>query len=501
MADTDLTGRSRLVKNVFASYLGHFVFIIFGFILPRAIDSSIGQFGLGIWDFCWSFVNYLTVSMIGIGSSVNRFVARYRAREDTEALNNVVSTVVAIQVGIGVTVFAIVCVLALWVPVAFAERLGEFAPSVKWVIFFLGASLAVQMAFDAWRGVLTGCHRWDYYNALNAIGYLVISLLMLLALWAGYGLAEISAIYFVITVLTELIRYKVARAVCSELQVSRQRINRVDASQIIRFGLKTVFIGMPVMITIQSVNILLVAALGPAALAILARPLALVRQVAALISKFANVLTPTAGSMQSQEKLDELRVFALKISRYGLLLAVPPLTFMFVLGDHLVGIWMGEDYAIWSVSAILAAGHLLPISQGALLSIFVGMDAHGRIALLSAVCTVTSLVAGILIVHLTSWSLPAAAMLVAAPITIGVGGSVLFYGFRFLEIGFMEYLAKVVRDGFVLLLVIGAVLTGVRLYSGLGSIGLVAVGMTLSCVLPLLLHFREVGQLYRKIRS
>src|SRR6476469_9566988 len=78
-AGDDLTGRDRFVWNVLASWAGHFVFIIAGFIMPRQIDRYVGQVGLGVWDFGWTAVNYFFIAQIGVGVSVNRYVARYRA--------------------------------------------------------------------------------------------------------------------------------------------------------------------------------------------------------------------------------------------------------------------------------------------------------------------------------------------------------------------------------------------------------------------------------------
>jgi len=74
-AKEDLTGRHRLVSNVIFNWGGHFVFIIAGFIMPRMIDRRLGQEILGIWDFAWSLVSYFQIVGMGIGSSVNRFVA------------------------------------------------------------------------------------------------------------------------------------------------------------------------------------------------------------------------------------------------------------------------------------------------------------------------------------------------------------------------------------------------------------------------------------------
>src|SRR5690348_219890 len=82
----DLTGRDRMVSNVLASWAGHLVFIVAGFVMPRQIDRHIGQVGLGVWDFGWTAVNYFFLAQIGVGVSVNRYVARYRAAQDVAGL-------------------------------------------------------------------------------------------------------------------------------------------------------------------------------------------------------------------------------------------------------------------------------------------------------------------------------------------------------------------------------------------------------------------------------
>ena len=55
-SEASLNGRDRLVSNVIWSWAGHLVFVISGFLMPRLIDSHIGQVSLGVWDFCWSIV-------------------------------------------------------------------------------------------------------------------------------------------------------------------------------------------------------------------------------------------------------------------------------------------------------------------------------------------------------------------------------------------------------------------------------------------------------------
>jgi len=224
----DPTGEERFARNVGASYAGHFAFIVFGFILPRIIDERIGQTSLGIWDFSWSLVSYLSLSMMGIGSAVNRYVARLRSEGRLQELNRIVSTVNLIQFAIAFAVLIVSLVLAYIVPNFYADKFQGSSESVGLVIGFLGASLAVQTAYDAWRGVITGCHRWDYYHAINSGGYTFAAIGMIVSLFLGGGLEHMSMIYFISTVGTELVRKKVADRVCPELSISWSQANLTD---------------------------------------------------------------------------------------------------------------------------------------------------------------------------------------------------------------------------------------------------------------------------------
>jgi O-antigen/teichoic acid export membrane protein len=501
MATEDLTGRSRLARNIGTSYASHFVFIIFGFVMPRAIDGYVGQEALGVWDFGWAFVSYMNLAMMGIGSSVNRFVARYRASGDTDALNRTVSTIVVVQVVIAALVLVAALGLAWLVPQLLGNRLGEYQLTAAWIIACLGGALAVEMAFDAWRGVLSGCHRWDYYNGISAGGHTASCLIMLATLASGGGLREMAIVYLITTLGTEILRYFVARRVCPELVIRASFFNRQDSLKVIRFGLKTIMLALPSIVTTQTVNLFVMAYLGPAALAVIARPLALMRHIGTLTGKYAYVLTPTAGSLQSQQKQAELREFALQSARAGWLISLPPIVLMFVTGDLILDVWMGADYASWTVCAVLSAGYLLPISQGPLLRVLVGLDAHGSIAKVGTASAGVLLAAGIATVTLVGWSLTNAALLIALPIGAGMGVTVLVAGFRYLDLSVSEYFRHALAPALRLLLTIAAVLTTWRILSPYASAVTVFVGIALTAVTTLTLQRRDIVRALIAVRA
>jgi len=164
----DLTGQSRFAWNLMVSWLSQLVLIFSGFVMPRLVDDKIGQAALGIWDFGWAFVGYLTLVGFGMGASFNRYIAQHRAAGEIVLLNRIANSVVLVQLVIASIVAFVTVLFFASLPTYFGHSLAGYISEAQWVILLLGGSLAVQMVSGSARGLLTGYHRWDIHNALHA---------------------------------------------------------------------------------------------------------------------------------------------------------------------------------------------------------------------------------------------------------------------------------------------------------------------------------------------
>lgn len=440
----DLSGHSRLTWNVLASWGGQMVMIVCGFIMPRMIDRHVGQVSLGIWDFCWSIVSYFGLAGLGIGSSVNRHVAMYRSSDQQEKLRAAVSSVNAIQIVVAVLMLAMAASISGLLPLLFSARVGSHMSEARWVVLLLGSSLAVQMAFDSYRGVMTGCHRWDLHNALNAGSYGLTVVGMIVVLMLGGGLRSIGMVYLAANVATELLRVVIAHRVCPGLTVNPRYATARDARHMFGFGMKAIVASVSPLILQQSASVIVGVCLGPAALAVFARPSNLVRNAQAFLNKFAFVLTPMASSLQGSGRSQQLGAFLLTSSRFGAAMTLPVMLTMALYSDIILRVWMGSRYQGGAiVMVILAAGYTMPLAQQSALSILVGMDLHGRIGALTLGLSTVALGAGIFVFHHLGWSLAATAVLVGIPLTLSTGIVLPVYACRKLGIGVKHYFVTI----------------------------------------------------------
>jgi len=453
----DTSGRSKIVYNVLSSWGSHLIFVISGFIMPRLINDYVGQASLGIWDFCWTIVSYLHLSNVGVASSINRYIANSRAKNDINSLRTVISSVIILQIIMALVVLLCTGLVFYYLPLFLSNQLGEQLETARWVILLLGCSVAFQMAFDTSRGVLTGYHRWDLHNGLTATSYVITTVLMITALVMGKGLLALSSVYLFMTVITEMIRLRIAKKICSEYRLDMTMIRWTQAKELLFFGGKTMTITLQPLLIIQTTNIIVTSLFGPAVLALFVRPLSLTRHVETFIKKFSYVLTPTAGSLQGNNETKDLQKLLLDSAFYGVALSLPMFLILIIYGDILLALWMGDDYANWILISILALGYFLPVSQSGVLQVLIGINQHGKVALYSLLLSITTYIIGIIFFSLSGWTIESAAILIACSLTIGNGIAVPLIACQLLKITITSYVKKV----FFIPLILGSLFSAI----------------------------------------
>lgn len=460
----DLSGRDRMAWNVIASWIGQMVFVVAGFVMPRFMDRHIGQAALGVWDFGWSLVSYLSLAQGGIGSSVNRFVARHRAQSDQAGVNRAVASVMCVQMAATAIVLLLTCLATWLVPSLLSGQLREQVGDARWVVFLLGMSLAVQMAFDSYRGVITGCHRWDLHNGINALFYTLTVVAMICLLVSGGGLRSQATAYLIGVIATEITRAVVAYRVCPGLSVRLSHARRHQALEMLVFGSKTLAGSLSRLLLYQTNSLIIMAVLGPASLAVYSRSRSLVSHAQTFINKFGFVLTPMAGSLQAADRREELRGLLVTSSRLATYLSLPIVLVLAIMGDPLLQIWMGPRYQLGWVLAILAIGHLTEMTRQPVMGILAGLNAHGRLAIAGLAAALCSVGLGFLAVGVLGWGLVGAAVSVALPLALVNGIYVPVYACRRVAMPLPRYLAEINRGPLLCAIPFAAILLLGRVY-------------------------------------
>ena len=376
----DLTGRSRLGRNVTFAWGGYMVNIAAGFIMPRLISDRLGQTTLGIWDFSWGIVTYFSLVQLNLGSSINRYVAAHRTAKDRDGLCRSVSTV-GLALNISAALAALLTLAAFfWIVPLFASRLGSELSTARWVVLCLGFEIAIGLLFTVYGGVLAGCHRWDIHNTVSVITYAVMAVGMIATLLGGGGLVAVALVHCLSTSGGEVARMFLAKRVCPELRINYRQATWTTFLEQARFSAKSLIPRLAEMVSGQSLVYLLTLYFGPAMLAVYSRSQNLVRQGSTLAAKFGFILVPTASSMHSASDHASLRQTFRDSVRQIALLGMPMSVTLGVAGDYVIRLWMGAAYVYPGLMTIMAIAAFPAWVQEPIWSILTGMNQHGRVA-------------------------------------------------------------------------------------------------------------------------
>ena len=496
----DVSGRDRLISNVLFSWAAHLVFFIAGFIMPRMIDNHLGQELLGIWDFGWSLVGYFSLIQGGINSSVNRYVARYRAADDMASVSDTVSSGLCVMGLAGVLVLGLTIGVSLLMPSWFGERLADNIREAQWVFFYLGISLAIDTALGPFIGVLTGCHSWKMHNLIKSGSHMVSVAGMIIVLLAGGNLVNLAQAYLAGQVVSYAMRVVCAYRACPGLQVNPFSARRSTIKSIFAFSGKILIPGISVIFATQTTGVLIVAYLGPAAFALFARPLALTHHISTFVHKLAFVLTPTASSLQSTGNHKEIKALLLKTVGYASHLSLPLVLVLTVFGGPILQLWMGKDYAGNLLPAILAIACLPEMINRPLWNILVGLDAHGRAGLAQLFASIASVTLIVLFLEVFDSNLVAVAVAVACPRLVVHVFYLPLYVRRRLNIRLRDYLTHAILRPIVHISPFAACLAGTRFLLNINPLIELAWGLAVGGTILVVIYWRYVLPERLKIR-
>ncbi|MGH8165621.1 MAG: oligosaccharide flippase family protein [Woeseiaceae bacterium] len=233
-----------------------------------------------------------------------------------------------------------------------------------------------------------------------------------------------------------------AKRVYKDRMLVWSEIDRKMIRKMFIYGMKNNVSGLANVLATQTTGLLLAASAGPATLAVYARPVALFSHVERLISQYAFLLTPMAGSIQGLARGGELKEFFLSSMRSSYAMTIPVVLLLGGYGDVIISIWMGKSYVVPLLAPVLAIGLVLPLSHAAALRILAGVNAHGRIALISLGTTGLTLLLCLIPAYGFGWSELAAAGVVGASLSAGPGLTVIIGACRRFSISMKEYLTE-----------------------------------------------------------
>ena len=417
------------------SWLVQILILVAGLIIPRQINDNLGSVSLGIWDLGWATFRYLTLLNIAAGSSLSRYFAFYRSHDNLEKLSNSVSVFCVLQLISSAIVISFTMIISIG-----ADLNTESSPEAQFLILVFGLALATKFIGNTAGGVITGSHRFDLQHSINAIQDIVIALGVVSVLALGGDIIDLSYVVLGSAMLTVTSRIIAAKRICPDISLLPKTWETEVAKDMLVFGLKAIINTAPRVLTFQTASFSVAFILGPASLAVLSRSISLLHICEQMINKVSGMFVPISGSISKIEDRNELTQLVLDSFKIGMALVLPLLIGLAAFGNTVFDLWMGPGFYQSDVLLALLFGSVLPLANSIPASILVGLNAHGRLGIVSLVLTVLFLISGYFVVYLFyEFTIFSHVMIIAGVWTISRGFTVPYFVRKEFGISYVSY--------------------------------------------------------------
>jgi O-antigen/teichoic acid export membrane protein len=383
--------QAQVLRGAVSNYLGKGVTLGTWFLLTPVILGSLGPTGYGLWALAGSVVAYGSLLDLGISRAVVKYVAEHRARGDLAAARQLVATALCLYTALGMFALGLAIALAAVFPALFALP-PELAPSARWLVLLMGASVAIAIPASTAHGVLQGLQRYDVTSLLSAATTLLSATGTVGALLLGGDVVAMVAVNIPVTLLMQIPYVWWVYRLAPELRFGWRGARRGLARTILGFSGALFVADAAARLQTKSDELVVGALLSVAAVTpyTIARKLGELAQL--LTDQFLRVLLPVASTLHAEQDAARLRALYLTGTRLTLLIFTPTALTLAILGPRILAAWVGEAYAAYGpLVAVLTLAGLLSTSQWPGISILQGMARHRFLAGVALITGVANL--------------------------------------------------------------------------------------------------------------
>lgn len=334
---------SVILRNVASNWAGFAVNAAVTLVLTPFVLHQLGSARYGIWILTSSIIGYYGLLDIGFRAGVTQYLTRYLASGDYKKASECLSSAVAVLGGLGMVMFGLSLGAAFMAPRLFHLPAGlEHEAFI--CILIVGSSSALQFALQPYTSIFTATQRFDLANGIGVATRLLTAAGIAITLQQGFGLVGVSAATCAASVVDYIVRWRVARRLAPQLELSRAHASWRRVKEIGSFGAWNFLTSINQFVYQHLPNMLIGLSMPIAAVGHYALATGLLRQINAVLSPVPQVLYPAATELHARGDHAGLERLYHDGSRLMLLVMASVVVLAATWAEDFYRLWIGPRY-------------------------------------------------------------------------------------------------------------------------------------------------------------
>ncbi len=358
-ADAPPTPRKFLLRNALYSSGSWIVNVAVVMLATPFILMKLTREGYGIYALLTGLVGYYGLLDFGLGQGVTKFVAQFKATEDTDGINRSINAALWVQAiagltgSIAVAIFADPILHLFDIPLALVE-------SSKIALYITACGFFFTMLSGTYSSALMGLQMYALIGKTNLIINVGLTCLIISALWLGGGLIATVILTSISALVMFLVYFFLLRFHLPGYSVIG-RFSRTNLRTLASYSGYLFLSKISSAFGLYVVRFIVGYYLGPVGVTYFVIPSKLTSAAGGLLSSATSVLFPFSSSLSVSNDSRSIQRAVLETSKHLAAISVPVFLLVALVSRYVLSIWMGSGFAdhTWGILTLLAFGSLL----------------------------------------------------------------------------------------------------------------------------------------------
>lgn len=371
MSNNNSLKTSQIKYGAILSYVLIVVNSLQGMFLAPYILSQIGDSSYGVYKAIASFSSTIMVLDLGIGTTVMRYTAKFRAERKSEDVANFAAMGLIEASIMALIVFAVSICIFCFLPSFYSDTFTSDEIALARILFLiLAVNMVLVIVENVLSGIITGSNCFVFANGtkLFLLVFRIIASVALLQKWkSAVVLVLCTLVCSMITMVLQL--YYIRNRLGIHIRLSKwdTTLFRESFSYTILMFIQTLAIQANGNID----NIVISKVIGPIAVAVYSFGIQMFNMYESLAMAFSNLMLPYVSKKISDgADNSELQQVVTRVGRMQFLVLGAALAGFICVGKDFIYLWLGKGYEdVYYLSLIMMVPVTFTLIQNVCLSI------------------------------------------------------------------------------------------------------------------------------------
>lgn len=343
LAPGKMTSSAQITKGALLSYTAVLFNILTGLVYTPWMVREIGRSDYGLYVLVTSFLSYFLMDF-GLGASIARFVAKYRAENDDIKVNQLLGLATRLYLVIGLVLFVVLAIVFFYIEVVFVELNTQEIEKFRIVYCIAGIFAVLSFPFTPINGILIGFERFAFLKGSEWLQKVAFVVFLGIALSMGYKLYALVIVN--VGIGTVITAYKLGYLwMTTTVRIDLWYSSRQLFRELLGFSCWIGVIGIAQRMLLNIVPTILGIFCGTAQIAVFSVGMMIEGYTWTFANALNGLFLPRVSEMWARgETLTQINRLMIRVGRIQLVLV----GFLFVgiisLGNQFIVLWMGPEF-------------------------------------------------------------------------------------------------------------------------------------------------------------